>query len=65
MSPILLNLYGEYLMKEVLTDVGYFKIINKVRLTNDTALIAKSQKSYKIWRTDWMTLDKVWHGNQH
>ena len=35
MSPILFNLYGDYLMKETLAEVGDFKIggriINKVR----------------------------------
>ena len=38
MSPILFNLYGEYLMKEALTEVGDFMIggrnINKVRFAN-------------------------------
>ena len=37
-SPILLNLYGEYLMKEPLADFGNFKIegsiINKVRFVD-------------------------------
>ena len=45
MSPIL---YGEYLMKEALTEVGDFKIggriINKVRFADDTAIIAKTQE---------------------
>ena len=48
MSPILFNLYGEYLMKEALTKVGDFKIggriINKVRFADDTAIIAKTQE---------------------
>ena len=42
------NLYGEYLMKEALAEVGDFKIggriINKVRFADDTAIIAKDQK---------------------
>ena len=42
MSPILFNLYGEYLMKEALVEVGDFKIggriIIKVRFVDDTAL---------------------------
>ena len=48
MSPILFNLYGEYLMKEALTEVGDFKIggriINKVRFADDKAIIAKTQE---------------------
>jgi Reverse transcriptase (RNA-dependent DNA polymerase). len=48
MSPILFNLYGEYLMKETLAEVGHFKIggriINKVRFADDAALIAKTQE---------------------
>ena len=38
MSPILFNLYGEYLMKKALAEVGDFKIggriINKFRLVD-------------------------------
>jgi Reverse transcriptase (RNA-dependent DNA polymerase). len=45
MSPILFNLYGEYLMKEALAKVGDFKIggriINKMRFL---AVIAKTQE---------------------
>ena len=41
-SPILFNLYEEYLMKGALTEVGNFKIggriINKVRFADDTLL---------------------------
>ena len=48
MSHILFNLYGEYLIKESLTEVGDFKIggriINKVRFAYDTAIIAKTQE---------------------
>ena len=48
MSPILFNLYGEYLIKEALTEVGDFKIggriINKARFADDTAIIAKTQE---------------------
>ena len=48
MSPILFNLYGEYLMKEALAEVGDFKIggriINKVRFADDTAIIGKTQE---------------------
>ena len=45
-SPIL-NIYGECLMKEALLKVGYFKIggrINKVRLADDTTIMAKVQE---------------------
>ena len=39
MSPILFNPYGEYLIKEALTEVRDFKIvgrnINKVRFADD------------------------------
>ena len=45
MSPLLFNLYGEYLMKEALTEVRDFKIggriINKERFVDDTAIRAK------------------------
>ena len=44
MSPVLFNLYGEYLMKEA--KVGDFKIggrIINVRFVDDTAIITKSQ----------------------
>ena len=47
MSPILLNLHGEYLMKETLAYVGDFKIgriVNKVRFADYTAIIAKTQE---------------------
>ena len=48
MSPILFNLYGEYLMKEALAEVGDFKIggriFNKIRFADDTAIIAKTQE---------------------
>ena len=48
MSPILFNLYGEYLMKEELAEVEDFKIggriIIKVRLADDTVIIAKTQE---------------------
>ena len=48
MSPILFNLYGEYLTKEILAEVGDFKVggrlINKVRFVNNTAIIAKTQE---------------------
>jgi len=48
MSPILFNLYGEYLMMEALADVGDFKIwgriINKVRFADDTAIIANTRE---------------------
>jgi hypothetical protein len=46
MSPILLNLYGEYKMKEAFAEVGDFKIggriINEIRIADDTAIIAKT-----------------------
>ena len=45
MSPILFNLYAEYLMKEALAEVGDFKIggriINKVWFADDTAITAQ------------------------
>ena len=48
MSPILFNLYWEYLTKEALTEVGDFKIggriVNKVRFADNTAIIAKTQE---------------------
>ena len=48
MSSILFNLYGEYLMKEALAEVVDFKIggriINKIRILDDTAIIAKTQE---------------------
>ena len=44
MSLILFNLHGEYLIKEVV----YFKIgggiVNKVRFSDDTAIIVKTQE---------------------
>ena len=47
-SPILFNLYGEYLMKEALTEFGDFKIggriIINVRFADDTTIIAKTQE---------------------
>jgi len=47
MSSTLFNLYGEYLIKEALAEVGDFKIggkIIKVRFADDTAIIAKTQE---------------------
>ena len=45
---MLLNLFGEYLMKEVLAEVRDFKfegrIINKVKFSDDTVIIAKIQE---------------------
>jgi Reverse transcriptase (RNA-dependent DNA polymerase). len=45
---ILFNLYGEYLMKDALDEVGDFKIggriINKVKFVDDTAIIAETQE---------------------
>ena len=49
-SPILFNVYGEYLMKEKIDDVGDFKIgrmiINKMRFADETAIrpIDKAQE---------------------
>ena len=47
-SYLSINIYGEYLMKEALTEVGDFniggRIINKVRFADDTAIIAKTQE---------------------
>jgi Reverse transcriptase (RNA-dependent DNA polymerase). len=48
MSPILFNLYAEYLMKEALAELGYLKIrgriINMLRFADDMAVIAKTQE---------------------
>ena len=48
MSPILFNLYGEYLMKEALAEIGDFKIrgriINKVRFADDVISLLTSKK---------------------
>jgi Reverse transcriptase (RNA-dependent DNA polymerase). len=48
MSFILFNLYGKYLMKEAIAEVGNFKIgrriINKVRFVDNTAIKDKSQE---------------------
>jgi len=45
------NLYGEYLIKKALAEVGDFKIggriINKVRFADDKAIIAKTQEELK------------------
>ena len=41
MSPILYNLYGDYLMKEALAEVGDFKIGGRI--------INMVKKSYKVW----------------
>ena len=42
MPPVLFNLFGEYLIKEALAEVGDFKIggriINKVRFADDSLL---------------------------
>ena len=51
MSLILFNLHGEYLIKEVV----YFKIgggiVNKVRFSDDTAIIVKTQEELQDWLT--------------
>ena len=45
---LIINLYGEYLMKEALTEVGFFKIggkiINQVRFADETVIITKTQE---------------------
>jgi Reverse transcriptase (RNA-dependent DNA polymerase). len=47
-SPTLFNQYGEYLMKEALTEVEEFKIgervINKVKFADDTTTTAKTKE---------------------
>ena len=52
MSPLLFKLYGEYLMKEALAEVGDLKIgrgiINKLRFAEDIAIIATTQEELKI-----------------
>ena len=46
MSPMLFNLYGEYLMKEALAEIRDCKIkgriINKVRFADGSTIIAKT-----------------------
>ena len=48
MSPILFNLYSEYLTKEALEGVGDFKvggqIIHTVKYADDLVLLAKEEK---------------------
>ena len=48
MSPIIFNLYGEYLLKIALAEVGDLKIggriFNKVRFVNDMALIVEMKE---------------------
>ena len=51
MSPILFNLYGEYLLKEALTEDGVFKIGGRVRFTDDTAIIAKTHEELQYIET--------------
>ena len=52
MSPILFNLYGEYLMKKALAEVGDLKIggriVNQARFADDQ-LYLKLMKIYEIW----------------
>ena len=61
MSLILFNLYGGYLMKEALTEVGDFKIgrriINNVRFVDDTAIIAKTQEELQDMVNRWLILE--------
>ena len=51
MSPILFKLYGKYLIKETLNEIGDFKIggrIINVRFADDTAIIAKTQEDVQV-----------------
>ena len=61
MSPRLYNLYGEYLRKEALAEVGDFKIggrvISTVRFADDVAIIAKTQEELQDMVKDWLTLE--------
>ena len=56
-SLMLLSVDGEYLMKDALAEVGDFKnggrIINKIRFSDDTVIIAKTQEELK----DMLTLE--------
>ena len=59
------NLYGEYLMKEALTEVGDFSFrgrIIKVRFAEDIAIIAKSHEVLQDMVKRWLTLVRsmVW-----
>ena len=55
--------YGEYLSKEALAEFSDFKngrrIINRPTMgfADDTSIIAKQKKSYKIMWTDRLTLE--------
>ena len=48
LSPILFNLYSEYLTKEALEGLGYFQIggqiIHTVKYADDLVLLAKEEK---------------------
>jgi hypothetical protein len=48
LSPILFNLYSEYLIKEALEELGDFKIdgqfIHTVKYADDLVLLAKEKK---------------------
>ena len=50
MSPIPLNLYSEYLSKEVVEGVGDLKIevICSVKYTDGLVLLAKEEKYYRV-----------------
>ena len=66
MPPMLFNLHGEYLMKEVLAGVRDFKIggriINKARFADDKAIIAKTQEELQDMVNRLFTLEgsKAW-----
>ena len=54
MSPILFNLYSEYLTKEALEGLGDFKIgrkiIHSVKYADDLALLGKEETRIEIGR---------------
>jgi len=51
--------YGEYLMKEALTEFGDFKIggriLKKFRFADDTAITANTQELQDVVNRDWLT----------
>jgi hypothetical protein len=56
LSPILFNLYTEYLTKAALEGFGGFKIggqvIRTVKYADDLVLLAKEERCYRAWLID-------------
>jgi hypothetical protein len=56
MSPILFNLYSNYLTNEALEGFGDFKtggqVICTVKYADDLVLLAREEKCYRTWLTD-------------